>query len=219
MIALFRAGKQCVVVAVLVALTKTLCGQPSSLPNKEIIFDQLPLELGLSQNSINCILQDSKGFLWIGTWSGLIRYDGYSSVVYHSDNAPDKIKSDKITAIYEDHNGYLWIGTQMAGLFQYDRNTEKFSQYIHNVSDKNSLSNNNVWCVKEDNHHKLWVGTEDGVNIFDRQQKIFTVFHRNPNDPESISSDHITDMLLSSKNEFWIATSRGINLVEPQSNG
>src|SRR5258708_31552532 len=148
-------------------ISEALHAQPSSLLTKEIIFDQLPLELGLSQNSINCILQDSKGFLWVGTWSGLIRYDGYSSVVYHSDNGPDKIKSDKITAIYEDHSGYLWIGTQMAGLFKFDRNSEKFLQYKHDPSDKNSLSDNNVWCIKDDSDLNLWVGTENGANILD----------------------------------------------------
>jgi ligand-binding sensor domain-containing protein len=95
--------------------------QPEDLYKKKLIFDQLQEELSLSQSSINCILQDSEGYLWIGTWSGLIRYDGYTTTVFHSENQPGKLQSNKILTLYEDQSGFLWIGTHMGGLFRYTK--------------------------------------------------------------------------------------------------
>src|SRR6187200_2263318 len=111
---------------VLIALPGSIMAQPSTLLQKNVIFDQIPQKLGLTQASINCILQDREGYLWIGTWSGLVRYDGYTTTVYYSSRAPGKIKSNKITALHEDLKGNLWIGTHMGGLFQYNRNDDTF---------------------------------------------------------------------------------------------
>ena len=208
-----KGWKGHLIIVALLTIIKILNAQPTSLPDKDIIFDQLPLELGLSQNSINCILQDRDGFLWIGTWSGLIRYDGYSSIVYHSDIKADKLKSDKITAIHEDQKGNLWIGTQMAGLFRFDKNTQKFLQYNHNPSDSSSLSDNNVWCIREDENGNLWVGTENGLNVFDSTNKRFKAFYHDPLDSTSLTNSHVTDLYLSRDNEFWIATISGLNLL------
>lgn len=90
--------------------------QPRALLEKEIIFDDLPKELGLSQRTINCILQDDDGLLWIGTWSGLIRYDGYSTQLYNASDKPGSLKSNKITHLAKDEHGVLWIGTRMGDL-------------------------------------------------------------------------------------------------------
>lgn len=214
-----KRWKSCLLIVALLISVTLLQAQPSTLQKKDIIFDQLPLELGLSQNSTNCILQDRDGFLWIGTWSGLIRYDGYASVVYHSDNRPDKLKSDKITAICEDHHGYLWIGTQMAGLFRFDKNTEKFVQYKHNPSDKASLSDNNVWCIREDDRGNLWIGTENGLNVLDENTQTFRAFYNDPADPTSVSNNHISDIYISSDHKHWVATTNGLNLLSRGADG
>src|SRR5690606_2149158 len=105
--------------------------QPEELHKKKLVFDQLQEELSLSQSSINCILQDSEGYLWIGTWSGLIRYDGYTTTVFHSENQPGKLQSNKILTLYEDRSGFLWIGTHMGGLFRYNKNNSTFEKFTH----------------------------------------------------------------------------------------
>src|SRR3954471_23284333 len=90
-------------------------GQPADLTSKRIRFEQFPNDHNLSQNSINCVLQDHNGFLWIGTWSGLIRYDGYASTVYHAGSQSGKLKSNQISTLYEDRNNNLWVGTIRGG--------------------------------------------------------------------------------------------------------
>lgn len=185
--------------------------QPSALPKKNIIFDQLPEKLGLSQSTINCMLQDREGYLWIGTWSGLIRYDGYTATVFHSDRGLGKIKSNKITALYEDRNGNLWIGTHMGGLFQYDKNVDTFTHFSHDPTNPESLSNNNICSIQGDEDGQLWVGTENGLNVFNGTQNVFTKFFNTEGNPGSLSSSFITDMLLSSEHDLWISTPLGIN--------
>ncbi|HNC30672.1 MAG TPA: two-component regulator propeller domain-containing protein, partial [Cyclobacteriaceae bacterium] len=200
--------RACLIAACLL-LTGIASAQPGELRKKRIIFDQLLENQSLSQSSINCVLQDHDGFLWIGTFSGLIRYDGYKTTVFHSENLPGKIQSNKIITLYEDRDGYLWIGTHMGGLFRYDKHRNEFEHFSYKKDDPRSLSNNNVWAIEEDQHGNLWIGTETGLNIlrkgktgFDRISKVNT---------PSLSYDFITDIHLSTANEVWVSTEEGLN--------
>lgn len=186
-----------------------LQAQPSDLRSKRIVFDQLPENQSLSQSSINCVLQDKDGFLWIGTWSGLIRFDGYKTTVYHSENKEGSIQSNKIITIYEDRNGYLWIGTHMGGLFKYDKNKNTFLHYAHDPQNSRSLNNNNVWAIQEDKDGNLWVGTERGLNILRKNADDFDRICKKDN--PTLTYDFITDIHLSSSKELWISTETGLN--------
>lgn len=186
--------------------------QPDALRNKRIVFDQLAQNQNLSQSSINCVLQDHDGFLWIGTFSGLIRYDGYETTVFHSENKPGKIQSNKILTIYEDQEGYLWIGTHMAGLFRYDKHRDEFKHFSNHADDPRSLSNNNVWSIEEDQSGNLWIGTEVGLNVLRKGKEGFDRISKS-NTP-TLSYDFITDIHLSSTGELWVATEVGLNKLE-----
>jgi signal transduction histidine kinase/ligand-binding sensor domain-containing protein/DNA-binding response OmpR family regulator len=201
-------------VAAVLSLNNFLLAQPSEVSQKNIIFQQLPENLSLSQNSINCVLQDREGYLWIGTWSGLIRYDGYSTKVFYSGNGADDIRSNKITIIYEDREGYLWIGTHQGGLFRYEKSTNKFRHFAHQSENKGSLSNNNIWSIQEDHLGNLWIGTEHGLNVLKQGSHTFDKFFHSPDDPASLSQDFITDIFLSSSQELWVSTENGMNKVQ-----
>jgi signal transduction histidine kinase/ligand-binding sensor domain-containing protein/DNA-binding response OmpR family regulator len=183
--------------------------QPESIPGKTIFFDQLKESQSLSQSSINCVLQDREGFLWIGTWSGLIRYDGYKTTVFHSEDKPGKIHSNKILTIYEDHAGYLWIGTHMGGLFRYDKRRNTFDNYLNNPGDTASLSNNNVWAIQEDRNKDLWIGTEQGLNVMHADAKGFE--RVSTTNTPTLSQNFITSMHLSSTGDLWVGTESGLN--------
>ncbi len=185
--------------------------QPDVLPGKKISFEQLPEELGLSQRSINCILQDREGFLWIGTWSGLVRYDGYSTTVFYSGPGEGNLKSNKITSLLEDRQGNLWVGTHMGGVFQYVKKNNQFVQFSHDENNPESLSNNNVRGLQEDSDGNIWVGTEYGLNVFDGTHNKFGKFYNDPADAQSVSQNFITDLHFSSKQELWISTQKGVN--------
>jgi ligand-binding sensor domain-containing protein len=84
------------------------------LQNRQIKFEHLTVDDGLSFNFVNRFLQDSRGFLWIATGSGLNRYDGYEFKVYKSEiNNPSSLSSSTAWSLYEDASGALWIGTKV----------------------------------------------------------------------------------------------------------
>jgi len=95
----------------------------------ELTFHRLGIEDGLANNSVQALLQDREGYLWIGTWDGLSRYDGIEFRNYHHQPFdPNSIMSNDIKAIYEDSNGKLWVGMQR-GLSRFFKEEERFYNY------------------------------------------------------------------------------------------
>ncbi|HQJ46663.1 MAG TPA: two-component regulator propeller domain-containing protein, partial [Ignavibacteriaceae bacterium] len=77
------------------------------------LFKSLTVQEGLSDEDINCIIQDKKGFLWIGTESGLNRYDGYEFKIFkYNQNDKNSLPNNSIWSLYEDKKGNIWIGTK-----------------------------------------------------------------------------------------------------------
>ena len=89
-------------------LTYLCAGAETSIPDMK--FRRLDTRDGLSNSTINCIYQDSKGFVWIGTSYGLNRYDGYRFRTYYSDpNDTTTLRSNYVDQIFEDAAGRLWL--------------------------------------------------------------------------------------------------------------
>ncbi|MGV3766172.1 MAG: two-component regulator propeller domain-containing protein [Chitinophagaceae bacterium] len=85
------------------------------------------IENGLSNNSVTSIYQDKYGFLWIGTYDGINRYNGYNCKVFrHRLNDTTTLINNRITAIAEDNENRLWIGTKK-GLCTFSNITQRFS--------------------------------------------------------------------------------------------
>ena len=86
---------------------------------QQLQFNSLSVKDGLSQHDVSSIIQDSEGFIWIGTYDGLNRFDGYSAEhFFHTDN-PSSLSSNRILSLFEDHKKRLWIGTDGYGLNYY----------------------------------------------------------------------------------------------------
>ncbi len=86
-----------------------------------LVFDVIDNEKGLVQNTVNALLQDSRGYLWIGTQGGIQRYDGYQLVdVYAGRDPALQLRSSFVTALVEDHENRLWIATNGGGLGLFD---------------------------------------------------------------------------------------------------
>ncbi len=183
-------------------------------------FEHILSDKGLSQNTIHCILQDSKGFLWFATEDGLDKYDGYNFTVYKN-NPMDKnsISDNFIWTMYEDRSGALWIGTNSGGLCKFNRATEKFTNYKYDPSNPNSLSNNNVRAIFEDSRGTLWIGTEGGgLNEFDKKEKKFIHFTNNPNNPHSLSNNVVLSIYEDNSGALWIGGDGGLNKFDRAGN-
>lgn len=189
--------------------------QPIDLPKKAIVFDHPNEALGLSQQTINCMIQDKDGYLWLGTWTGLILYDGYETTVFQSDNfSSTALKSNKITSLLEDKEGFIWVGTMMGGLYKYDKNINTFTAYQNISHDGHSLSSNNIWSIVQDNSGKLWIGTENGLNHFDPKTGTSIRYYSDPSNANSLNFNFVTSLYLDHKNNLWIGTEKGVNQLD-----
>ena len=177
-------------------------------------FEQLPPELDLAQGAVNCILQDHRGILWLGTWSGLVRYDGCKIRVFQQESGKtDGLQSDQITSLLEDHRGQLWIGTLNAGLQRFDRATERFVNFRTDVNDPNSLSGNDVWGLFEDSKGYIWVGTQKELNRFDPATNTFLRIAKPASRSERPPSDYIYSICETPDGSIWSATAQGLHRI------
>src|SRR5579864_7167134 len=95
-------------------------------------FRNLTKENALPTGTAFNILQDSQGYMWLATSTGLERYDGYKFTVFkHKPSDPASLASDFVKALYLDSSGRLWIGTYGGGLDLYLPETGTFRHYRH----------------------------------------------------------------------------------------
>lgn len=95
-------------------------------------FNDLTIQGIPFNKKVNTIFIDSAGFLWIGTNTGLYRYDGYNLTEYHNNVFdPYSLTNNSINSIIEDNNHNLWIGSE-SYLIYFDRNQNQFKGYYEN---------------------------------------------------------------------------------------
>ena len=186
---------------------------------KEIRFEHLTQEDGLSGNSVRCIMQDSKGFMWIGTSNGLNKFDGNRFIKYQYDpDDPYSISNNWIIALYEDKSGNIWIGTAGGGLNKFDPKIERFSRFLHKEDNPNSISSNHVGqnAIFKDHHGHLWIGTNNGltqmISLKTGQNEVkyeFINYKHDSNGSDNIHRNGIWTLYEDKKNDIWIGARDG----------
>jgi PAS domain S-box-containing protein len=177
-------------------------------------FKRISVEDGLSQSTVTCIIQDRRGFMWIGTEDGLNRYDGYQFKIFKSEpDNPNSLSGNNISALHEDSNGNIWIGTDKSGLNKFNREQETFMHFLPNPEDSSSLGNNSILSIYEDASETLWIGTGGGgLNKFIKEKNQFVRFVHDPRDTSSISGNNVVSICETQPGDLWLATLyNGIN--------
>ena len=188
------------------------------LKNKNVRFEHFSLKQGLSQVSVNCILQDNKGFMWFGTQDGLNRFDGYTFKVFKRDpDNPNSLSHNYVRTMIKDKSGNLWIGTDAGGLDKYNPGTGIFNHYHHDPNDPTSLSHYCVNALFEDSSGNLWVGTyRNGLNRLNRKSGTFIHYIHQPENSNTISSNVIYAICESPPSYLWIGTTNGLDSFDPK---
>jgi signal transduction histidine kinase/ligand-binding sensor domain-containing protein/DNA-binding response OmpR family regulator len=133
------------------------------------LFTHFNIQNGLIMNNVEYVYIDREGFVWIGTYAGMQRFDGYEFRDFTYDPEEDNSISDNfISSLFEDDSGNLWIGTQANGLDVFNKKTEVFRNFRNEPGMTNSLAGNHIprasKVITEDREGFIWVNTENGLN-------------------------------------------------------
>ena len=183
---------------------------------KNIRFEYLGIEHGLSKSIVYDIIRDRKGFMWFATGYGLNRFDGYNFTVFKNDPFNDSsIPSNDIRTLYEDPNGEIWIGSYERGISIYNPEEENFRSFSYSETDNTTLSHNRVNTIIGHNEN-VWIGTAHGLNRFDKKSNSFENYFHEPDNPNSLSYNNIQSLLIDSQGILWVGTRNGLNRYNPQ---
>jgi ligand-binding sensor domain-containing protein/two-component sensor histidine kinase len=177
----------------------------------DVYFDHITIEQELSQNTINCIYQDSEGFMWFGTEDGLNRYDGYNFKIFRQHPLDSNtISHNWIWDICEDENGHIWVATWF-GLNRIHTNLNYVTRFLPDKNNQNSVSNSRPTSIKVHKNGNLWIATwGGGINYFDSTSEKFYSFKHDPNDGNSINTNFVRTLYIDTKNYLWIGTWEGL---------
>ncbi len=169
-------------------------------------FARLDVSDGLSHNRIHCFLRDRTGFLWIGTNSGLNRFDGQHIKIYRNEPGDTTtIFNDVVYQLFEMPDGTLGVVTS-AGLCFFDPGREIFTTQSQHLS-LNPLTISDV--IGDRNHNYYLITNNAGLLFYDHSGVVFEIKH-DPNDSSSVASDAITHVVPLPDNESWIIHRSGI---------
>ncbi|RYU80751.1 sensor histidine kinase [Hymenobacter persicinus] len=180
--------------------------QPAPSPT----FRTLSSTNGLSENSVYCLTQDRRGFLWLGTQDGLSRYDGTGFRIFRNDaQRAGSLSSNFIRALAPDQQGQLWVGTGGGGVCRYNPLTERFRAFQHDADSAGSLIDNFVWSVFCDRRGQVWVGTETGLQRFNPQTGRFQLFRHRFAESATARRNSIRTITEDRQGELWVGTGEG----------
>jgi signal transduction histidine kinase/ligand-binding sensor domain-containing protein/DNA-binding response OmpR family regulator len=152
-------GKKFTLLLVLGMVTGSLFSQ-----KRGYRFNYYTTDDGLTQNMVDCIFRDSRGFMWFGTWNGLNRFDGYTFKTFRAGAGGDHtLGNNFIHDLDEDQFNNLWIATS-GGLYIYIYSEGRFRCFTHSP-EESTISSDRVNCILVDGENNLWIGTDAGLDV------------------------------------------------------
>jgi len=198
------------------ALSFVLASSAAGLSTHEgILFNRISTAQGISHTTVRKIIQDSHGFIWIGTQQGLNRFDGYEFEVFnHFPDDPQSLSNDWIYDIFEDDQGRIWVATD-GGMDLYEPQSKTFRHYRHNPDDPTSLPHDSVRTIFQSKDGALWVGTRRGLSRWDGENS-FTHFITFPTDAQNKSRPGVQSLAESKDGRLWVGSQhRGMFILDP----
>lgn len=183
---------------ILTILFSILLFNTSFSQRNDLSFRVLDNSNGLPQNSVYAMVQDSLGFIWIGTEDGLVRFDGDETMLIDKSNHKySNLSSNEIVSLQHDWP-FLWIGTEN-GLNSYNIVTEEITSYFDKVNFSSPIKSMAIAPKKD----ILWLGTSDGLYVYDYSNLSNKINKVNDNFA-------INDMFYSNNDYLILATDLGL---------
>ena len=164
-----------------------------------------------------CILQDSLGFIWLGTQDGLNRYDGKKFVIYKSDNTSvDSLTGYVIYSLFVDSGGNVWVGT-LSGLCRYDRELDKFEQFV-STGRSDGLPVDQIRSIAEGRDGSIYLATYGGgLSVFDVHSRSFKSYGVGNGSPNGLSYAKLNSLFVDSNGRILVGTwGGGVDIFDPE---
>ena len=174
-------------------------------------FNNISIEDGLSQATVETMMQDSKGYIWLGTNDGLDRYNGYTFKKYSYEKGQENsLVNSYILDIKEDSEGNIWVATA-AGISKIYNDGEKVQNYTSD-SESGNLSNDNTTTMLISNSNKIYVGTAEGINLYDKKTDKFNLIY-----PE-LKEEYVNSLTEDKYGNIWAGTENGLYKINVGTN-
>ncbi len=185
----------------------------NSVTDERMTFSHTADPRSISSDVIVCLLRDSSGRVWAGTfWGGLNCYDGNRFIHYRAcKGGGNSLVYDNVWALAEDADKNIWIGTLGGGLQCLNPQTGIFTTY--STSNSNLVSDYiSSLCISRDN--TLVIGTSAGMAFMDLRTGEITNFAGTKSGKARLSNQNINQVYEDSRGLLWIATREGLNVYD-----
>jgi signal transduction histidine kinase/ligand-binding sensor domain-containing protein/DNA-binding response OmpR family regulator len=188
------------------------------IASTQFTFDIFSQEDGLPNNQIQCIYQDKKGWMWIGTSQGLSRFDGYTFVNFlPNPNDSNSLRGNLVRVIKEDKNGNLLVGTENGGLNIFDRKKERFyNPYKNHPFFKFKAISVNA--IETDKIGNLWIGTDFNIFKIDTSGNLILIKPQFQESNIDFSGNYVRNLQFDKSGILWIGTNNGVFIYNTSSN-
>lgn len=174
---------------------------------QQLSFENYSLKEGLINNEVQCLFQDSRGYIWIGTTDGVSRFDGLEFSNYFLEDSIQGVPVSYVNTISEDSRNTIWMGLQFfEGAIHFQQDKEIFGAVEYPVKTENSppVPANYILTVFHDLENRIWIGTNRGLYRYKDEEYIFV-----PIDTSG-KAQYITSIYEDRCGDFWIAAESGV---------
>lgn len=175
------------------------------------LFKNFGIDNPMSYNFVRTIAQDKDGFMWFGSSEGLDRFDGHQTLSFqHDESVPNSLSANVISRVLIDKKQRLWVGTFGGGLNLYRAASQDFLHFTTKTTGA-ALTNDTINALFEDSEGKIWVASENGLNIIslDADGWKSTQITQELGNPNSLTHNAVLSIIESHNQEIWVGTNGG----------
>ncbi len=148
------------------------------------------VEDGLPQNSVTAIIQTHDGYLWVGTYSGLARFDGVRFTAFDENNSPE-LHNSRVTSLFEAADGTIWIGHENGEVTGYKDGV------FHAINYSAAWSGGKIIDIGSDESGDIWIFNEEGLAARVKDGMVLT--------PPPGSATKLVNVARSQSGHFWVS--------------
>lgn len=173
------------------------------------------IELGSEAGSVQALVRDGLGQIWLGGSGGILRIDDQLRPVPWPRPPDASWPAATVYSMLVDRSGIVWVGVD-GGLYRIDPRSLEAKSWRYHPNDASALPHEQVSDLLEDQKGRLWVGTYGGgLALFDRQKETFTRYGAS----EGLADDFVCSLVEGDRGELWVSTNRGLSRLDPESGG